>query len=59
MNREMKVNRDDYSKEMKIRCEKCRSHLLVMIHKNFKECVYVLGCAFCGHKNEMKLGKDE
>lgn len=59
MKREIKVNRDDYLNDIKTRCEKCQSHLLLMIHKNFKERTYVLGCAFCGHKNEIELGEDE
>lgn len=55
----LKMNKEvyerDYNKEIKLKCEKCDSQLLLLVHKNFKEKYYTLGCANCGHPNKIKL----
>lgn len=57
MNKPLEVNQRDYEKEVKVKCEKCDSQLLLLVHKNFKEKSYTLGCAECGHPNRINLSE--
>lgn len=57
MIKEINVNPKDYPENIKVKCEKCRSQLLLMVHKDFKGKNCVLGCAFCGHSNKISFKK--
>lgn len=50
------VSEKDY-KELKAKCERCDGELLVLVHQNNQDHSYILGCGFCGHKNEIKRGR--
>ena len=54
----IQVTQREY-KEVNIKCERCDGELLLLIHQNNQDRVCILGCGFCGHKNEMKLGEVE
>ncbi len=58
MNKEIKVNEQDYT-ESKLKCQKCDEQLLLFVHKNNKQQTVTLGCGFCGHVNEIKLGEGD
>ncbi len=42
-------------KEVKRICSQCSGGLLLFVHKNYKKRTCILGCGFCGHKNEIDL----
>lgn len=50
----IQVNQREH-KELKVKCERCDGELLLLVHKNNQDHTCILGCGFCGHKNEIKL----
>lgn len=57
MIKELNVNAIDYPNDVRVNCEKCHSELLIMVHKDCQLQICTLGCAFCGHPNQIKLGE--
>lgn len=55
-NSSRQVNQREH-KEVKARCARCEGELLLLVHQNNQDQTCILGCGFCGHKNEMKLGE--
>ncbi len=58
MTKEIKVDQRLHS-EVSVKCKQCDEQLLLFVHKNYQEQTCILGCGFCGHKNEIKLGEVE
>ncbi len=46
-----------FNKLSDVKCERCDGELLVLVHQNNQDHSYILGCGFCGHKNEIKRGR--
>ena len=54
MDKSVHVDERNHQK-LKAKCERCDGELLLLVHQNNQDHTCILGCGFCGHKNEIKL----